>query len=71
MVYCLIFSLLTCSFVNRFDSSYDRGTPLASKIGVGRLIKGALVLLYRTIPYSIIKKIRNDFNFLLPEVDCC
>ncbi|KAJ5631577.1 uncharacterized protein N7484_011677 [Penicillium longicatenatum] len=24
----------------KFDSSYDRGSPLASKIGVGRLIKG-------------------------------
>ncbi|KAJ5929593.1 peptidyl-prolyl cis-trans isomerase [Penicillium verhagenii] len=24
----------------KFDSSYDRGTPLPSKIGVGRLIQG-------------------------------
>ncbi|KAJ5659230.1 hypothetical protein N7507_005681 [Penicillium longicatenatum] len=24
----------------KFDSSYDRGSPLASKIGIGRLIKG-------------------------------
>ncbi|KAJ5632327.1 hypothetical protein N7490_008666 [Penicillium lividum] len=24
----------------KFDSSYDRGSPLASKIGVGRLIQG-------------------------------
>ena len=29
-------------FSHRFDSSYDRGTPLASKIGVGRLIQGTI-----------------------------
>lgn len=26
--------------VNRFDSSRDRGTPLATPIGIGRLIRG-------------------------------
>ena len=30
-------------FACRFDSSRDRGTPLASPIGVGRLIKGMCI----------------------------
>lgn len=30
--------ILLCT--TRFDSSYDRGSPLPSPIGVGRLIKG-------------------------------
>lgn len=33
-------SVLTTLQMIRFDSSRDRGSPLSSPIGVGRLIKG-------------------------------
>ena len=44
----------------RFDSSYDRGSPLPSPIGVGRLIKGRCLLYSRL---SSKPKSRPEFSY--------